>query len=136
MKAQFINAKERKLELREVPGEGAGLKDMQEMVGGYIEPGFEVNVSDTYAKTVYVNEEGLLDKSIDWGFSIVLDGKEELYFVGNGCYVGFNPETGNTVALKAELETSEIKWLDADAVKKIRDKFNAGPAFMVLPIKR
>ena len=114
MKVQFINAEDKKLEIREI-GENK-LKEVQGMVQGYIEMGLKFPTSQSnISLDLYINEEGLLG-DIDYGFAVKRGG-DEVYFVGNGVLIGGNEEDGEWVALGDDYFGEEqIRWLSEEEV--------------------
>ena len=84
-KVLFINAKEQKVEVREV----STLQEQQALVEGYIEPVYYVK--NLKRSLLCVNEEGLY-KGFDYGFE--LDGHQ---FVGNG-FIGTLAKSDTKVA--------------------------------------
>jgi len=134
MKAQFINAKEQKLEIREL--KTSRLKSLQEMVEGYIEVGQVFPMSGTYEQALLINEEGLLNKGITYGFAIPADENGgEYFFIGNGVLSATDPNTGETVSLKLPYGEDQVRWLSEEEVKKMRSDFDNGPAFRILTWK-
>ena len=73
----FINAAEKIIGETTV----SCLEDMQKLVGGLIERAYELEDGHE----IYVNEEGLFDNSIDYGFFV--KGGHQVY-VGNGFLIG------------------------------------------------
>jgi len=91
------------------------LKDMQKIVGGYIETGFrlESNFRKDVSIEFFVNEEGLLTSDLPI-FQYAFD--DEVYqLAGSGVFVGCNSE-GETIELLQE-ELDQI--LDSVAIKHI-----------------
>lgn len=81
------------------------LESMQALVNGRIEPAIELKNGDE----VYVNEDGLADSSIDYGFR--LNGSNLL--VGNGFIIGGIDRRGGHTNVQSQLkEISEsIEWI-------------------------
>lgn len=106
MKAVFINAKEKKVELVTL-SKHDGLRDLQTRVEGYIEPAGKTVNGDT----LLVNEEGLLRK-FKYGFAIALVSSSGPRFVGNGVLTRYDGE-GETISCKSKAEAvaKEIQWL-------------------------
>lgn len=97
MRAIYINAKERKIEVFELEGNAANqLDELQEKVGGYLQDACRFDNKDQ----LYVNEEGQL-MGYDYGFHVV--GAPHPFYVGNGVIVGFNSR-GNNVSASLALD--------------------------------
>ena len=77
MKCYHVNSETRTIAVREF----VGLKDMQELVGGYIEVAYVYPNGDT----LYVDEEGLLKQPQFW---FKLKQRRDQPFAGNAVLVG------------------------------------------------
>lgn len=78
------------------------LKEMQELVGGYIEA---VHPMQPNNDTLFVNEEGLFEgyqHGFYWG---------SLPLMGNGIVCGFDPKTGDTIACKSSVGEISAKTI-------------------------
>lgn len=83
-KVLFIDARQRTIVETTIDS----LEDMQKLVGGLIERAYEFDDGNE----IYVNEEGLFDSSLNFGFFV--QGGHQVY-IGNGFLIGPPTKRGN-----------------------------------------
>ncbi|GAB1431620.1 hypothetical protein MASR2M29_02450 [Spirochaetota bacterium] len=89
------------------------LKDMQKIIGGYIE-----SVAPPVAGTImYVNEDGKRLKLLQWKMPFMLQGKAGmLSYCGNAVIRGEPDDEGKTTGLEKEQAENLLAFLKAEIV--------------------
>jgi hypothetical protein len=89
------------------------LKDMQKIVGGYLESA----PPPVAGVTMYVNEDGLRLKLPKWQMPFILRGKAgKLSYVGNAIIRGAPDDDGESTPLEKEQGESMVAFLRAEII--------------------
>ena len=109
MRSIKIDAKNKTVEVIELDDKDS-LKEMQKVVGGYIEV-----AHDDGKNTLYVDEEGFYKGGQDF---FTYEGAHQP-FVGNGIFCGINHKNGKTVkcTLTVEEVRSKVRFISFQTVR-------------------
>ena len=91
------------------------LKEMQDIVGGYIEPCFTIEspFRPNFLLTAYVNEEGLLI-GLPIVFHVLYPNRAAVGMAGNVVFTAMEPEDGRTTAMTEQ----EVEFIKSEVGQK------------------